>query len=325
MTGNYEIAVYVFYSLVMLLILITAYTGYRAGFIKEFISLLKIVIPFLVSCRAYEVTGGMLLWIFPGIGDWLYPVAFLATALLTWSIITILSIPLKDLSANAAPNKLSNILGMVPGAFSGVIIVTLLLQFASFFSIPKEINAAVFENPVSSVLLKNSNRFKNKLIPVFEKPLQQYFATTNTVRRFEDSNTLSFVTNIYQTRYDLEMDMIALVNEERRKYGLNPLLPDHDLTVLARQHSADMFEKGYFSHNTPDGQTPFDRMHHAGINYITAGENLALSPTLSLAHTGLMNSLGHRANILNPKYHIIGIGILDGGQYGLMISQEFKD
>jgi uncharacterized protein YkwD len=61
------------------------------------------------------------------------------------------------------------------------------------------------------------------------------------------------------------------------------------------------------------------------INYIAAGENLALAQTVEIAHMGLMNSPGHRANILNPKFGRIGIGIMDGGIYGIMVTQNFRN
>ncbi|HET6256763.1 MAG TPA: hypothetical protein VFE32_22015 [Puia sp.] len=57
-----------------------------------------------------------------------------------------------------------------------------------------------------------------------------------------------------------------------------------------------MFERGYFSHYTPEGKEPFDRMR-----------------------------AGHRANILNLAFHRVGIGIVEGGVHGLMISQEFRN
>ncbi|MBV9988254.1 MAG: hypothetical protein JO301_11270, partial [Chitinophagaceae bacterium] len=63
----------------------------------------------------------------------------------------------------------------------------------------------------------------------------------------------------------------------------------------------------------------------AHIRYMAAGENLALARTPPMAHTGLMNSPGHRANILNRLYGRVGIGIIDGGRHGLMISQEFRN
>jgi uncharacterized protein YkwD len=66
-------------------------------------------------------------------------------------------------------------------------------------------------------------------------------------------------------------------------------------------------------------------MRTANIHFETAGENLALAQTVEIAHVNLMNSPGHRANILNPSFGRVGIGILDGGFYGLMISQEFRN
>ncbi|HEY0432465.1 MAG TPA: CAP domain-containing protein, partial [Chitinophagaceae bacterium] len=117
----------------------------------------------------------------------------------------------------------------------------------------------------------------------------------------------------------------SLVNEERAKQGLRPLAPDPELTNVARAHSQDMFARGYFAHISPEGKSPFDRMDQAHVQYNTAGENLALAHSLTIAHNGLMNSPGHRANILNPAFGRVGIGILDGGFYGLMVSQEFRN
>jgi uncharacterized protein YkwD len=86
-----------------------------------------------------------------------------------------------------------------------------------------------------------------------------------------------------------------------------------------------MFARGYFAHDTPEGRDPFERMREAKIRFETAGENLALAPTVQVAHRGLMNSPGHRANILNAQFGRVGIGIMDGGIRGLMISQEFRN
>jgi uncharacterized protein YkwD len=119
--------------------------------------------------------------------------------------------------------------------------------------------------------------------------------------------------------------MLDLVNGERVKAGLQPLAPDAELTEVARKHSADMFARGYFSHYSPEGRSPFDRMREARVTYLTAGENLALAPTLTIAHNGLMNSPGHRANILRGQFGRVGIGVMDGGWRGLMISQEFRN
>jgi uncharacterized protein YkwD len=119
--------------------------------------------------------------------------------------------------------------------------------------------------------------------------------------------------------------MLELVNAEREAAGLGRLAPDPELTEVARAHSADMFARGYFAHVSPDGLDPFDRMKRSGVSFRAAGENLALAPTVRVAHTGLMNSPGHRANILRPTFGRLGVGIVDGGYRGIMVSQEFRN
>ena len=119
--------------------------------------------------------------------------------------------------------------------------------------------------------------------------------------------------------------MLDLINQERISRGIKPLKADPELVPVARADAADMFARGYFSHYTPEGEDPFQRMTDAGIKFRTAGENLALAPTLQIAHTGLMNSPGHRANILNPNFGRVGIGIMTGGRRGIMVGQEFRN
>jgi uncharacterized protein YkwD len=126
-------------------------------------------------------------------------------------------------------------------------------------------------------------------------------------------------------RTDLEDAMLDMLNGERTQRGLQPLKADPVLAELARAHSRDMYARGYFSHVTPDGRDLADRMRTARLGYLAAGENLALAPTLAGAHQGLMHSPGHRANILRPQFGRVGIGVLDGGAQGLMVTQDFRN
>jgi len=100
---------------------------------------------------------------------------------------------------------------------------------------------------------------------------------------------------------------------------------DPELRLLARAYADEMFRRGFFAHDTPEGVDPFERMRDANIRFGLAGENLALAPTLDVAHNGLMNSPGHRANILKDGFRRVGIGVMDGGIYGKMFVQEFTD
>lgn len=123
----------------------------------------------------------------------------------------------------------------------------------------------------------------------------------------------------------LERQMISLINQERGKRGLKPLAADPELTAVARRHSSDMLLRRYFSHINPEGQGPFERMRTAHVAYRSAAENIALAPTLEMAHTLLMGSQGHRENILFKGFGRLGVGIIDGGTRGIMICQEFRD
>lgn len=121
-----------------------------------------------------------------------------------------------------------------------------------------------------------------------------------------------------------EQRMYQLVNEERAKQGLKPLAVDMELVKLARLKAKDMIDNNYFSHTSPTYGSPFDMMKNAGISFRTAGENLAGANTVERAHTNLMNSPGHRANILNSSFTSAGIGVVNGGPYGKMFVQLFK-
>ncbi len=120
-----------------------------------------------------------------------------------------------------------------------------------------------------------------------------------------------------------ESEMLRLVNAARAQYGVAALKANLELTRVARIKSQDLVNNNYFAHNSPTYGSPFDMMKNFGITYRTAGENLAANSTVQAAHNALMNSPGHRANILNSSYTDIGIGIVASSKYGKMFTQMF--
>lgn len=117
--------------------------------------------------------------------------------------------------------------------------------------------------------------------------------------------------------------MVNLLNQERARNGLGTLQVDGRLVNLARMKSQDMLARNYFSHTSPTYGSPFDMMRSAGVAYRTAGENLAGAPDAYTAHNALMNSAGHRANILNSAFTHVGVGAVSGSQYGMLFTQMF--
>lgn len=103
--------------------------------------------------------------------------------------------------------------------------------------------------------------------------------------------------------------MVSLVNQARSQAGLKPLATDNALINLAGLKANDMITKNYFSHTSPTYGSPFDMMRTYGVSYLYAGENLAMNSNVQSAEQALMNSPEHKANILNPNYTDIGVGI----------------
>ena len=120
-----------------------------------------------------------------------------------------------------------------------------------------------------------------------------------------------------------ELKMLELINAERAKVGVKPLVMKPELVKIARIKSQEMIDKNYFNHVSPTYGDPFTMLKKFGIKYGYAGENLAGNQTIENAHKSLMASPGHKKNILKSNYTHVGIGIVEGGPYGQMFTQLF--
>jgi len=120
-----------------------------------------------------------------------------------------------------------------------------------------------------------------------------------------------------------ERQMLALINRARRKAALAPLKFDGDLAAVARSHSRDMARNRFFAHISPWNGDLAARMKRAGLHAYAFTENLAQNRTVEGAHKGLMDSPGHRKNILDPRASRVGIGIVRDNSRGIMVTQNF--
>ncbi|PKM49496.1 MAG: SCP-like extracellular protein [Firmicutes bacterium HGW-Firmicutes-7] len=120
-----------------------------------------------------------------------------------------------------------------------------------------------------------------------------------------------------------EQQMIDLINAERSKNGLSALKADISVMKVARIKAEDLSKNQYFSHDSPKYGSPFEMLKTFGVAYKAAGENIAGNTSVSAAHKALMNSPGHRANILKTNFDTIGIGIYNDARYGKVFAQIF--
>ena len=122
----------------------------------------------------------------------------------------------------------------------------------------------------------------------------------------------------------LENEVVRLVNVQRSRNGLGPLVANAELSRVARIKSQDMINKRYFSHYSPTYGSPFQMMQAFGIRFYSAGENIAMGQrTPSEVMNSWMNSAGHKANILNVNFKEIGVGAARDSSGSLYWTQMF--
>lgn len=221
--------------------------------------------------------------------------------------------------------NINHAFGLVPGLVNGILILSVILTVVSAFPLSTAIKRQATESPLERTLLSVTSGYDRLIGPAFGPLAERSVNTLKIHPSTDESIDLHFTLHGGTVDADGELAMLKLVNDERTARGLSPLVLNLQLIEAARAHAKDMFERGYFSHVTPEGLTPPDRLDRAKITYGTMGENLALAPEIMIAHDGLMKSPGHRANILSERFRKIGIGVIDGGVYGEMFVQEFTD
>jgi uncharacterized protein YkwD len=311
--------------ILLLIILFAVIGGWYRGFIMGTLDLITWVGSLVLGYLFYPYVAGWLGKIFT-LGNWLLPVAFLLTTIVARIILGLITraiaSPLSERDHNTVINKF---LGIIPGAINGWIYAVIFSALMLALPLRDIITANTRESRFAGKMAMQAEWANRKLAPVFDDAIRQTMNSLTIKPGSKQSVSLPFKYDKPEVRPSLEAKMLEMVNKERIANGLKPLQNDPEMTLVARAHSVDMFKRGYFAHNTPEGKNPFDRMKQANISFSEAGENLALAQTLEIAHTNLMNSPGHRANILSPAFGRLGIGVLDGGFYGLMISQEFRN
>ena len=104
--------------------------------------------------------------------------------------------------------------------------------------------------------------------------------------------------------------VVDRINALRQAHGLRTLALDDFLTKIAQSYSEQMASGGFFSHVAPKGQTMRMRLRQAGYLYQAAGENLAIASGPLAAHFAIEQSPGHRKNLLEPDYTLVGLGVV---------------
>ncbi len=323
--------------LLIMVFLVYSFEGLERGFVLSMLDLVSFVASFIAGLKFYSFFAGILISAISipiGFAD---AFGFFIGALLTEIIInsilrrTMRSLPV-DRDQFSSGNKLdilfaylNHFLGVIPSIASSAVLLSFLLTLVVSLPFSPFLKKTIYASKIGSSLLANTQGIEQDLKGIFGQALDQTLNFITVEPRSNQLIKLSFKTTDFHVDVNAEYQMFNMVNAERTKRRLSTLSFSSPLQEVGRSHCKDMFARGYFSHYTPEGLSPFDRMGNVNIPFTYVGENLAFAPSVDLAMQGLMNSPGHRANILSTNFGKVGIGVIDGGIYGEMFCQEFTN
>jgi len=312
---------------IVLLLLAAIWAGYRSGFIATTYGLATWIVSFaaavLFQQQAAKLVEG--LGVQPATSQ---PIGFIVVLVLVESLFSIagffaLTPIVRAVHRVRGLETADRIAGIFPAAVRALFVMAIVLAAVVVSPVGSDVKAAVESSRIARGLIDQISALQ----PTLARLSGQLGGTVPlfVTKLGEDQSESLDLPNDLQLAPDpgAERQMFDLVNEERAAVGLSALIWDDRLLPIARQHSEEMFRLKYFAHQSPVSGSPFDRLKAAGIKYTRAGENLAYAQSVSVAHRGLMQSQGHRENILRPEFTHIAIGVITAGPYGRMFTQMF--
>lgn len=313
-------------GILLVILLLFAAHGVRGGFLARGAGLLVLILAFGVALLSHRPVGEWLAESF----RWPRPLAMAAGFLLPFLLFQFVATALvarwiTRLPESVRRSRWNRALGALPAVAEGVLFSALALTVLLVLPVTAIPRDAIADSRIGGRLVSVGTAIQARAQQLFGGTLRDLLTFRTVSPGSKERVSLPFRTRSGRPDGEVEAEMLALLNRERKQHGLKPLVADERLRDVARRHSRDMLARGYFGHLTPEGVEPFVRIRKGGVDYGAAGENLALAPTVEIAHTGLMESPGHRANILQPRFRKVGIGALRAAPYGIMFTQNFTD
>jgi uncharacterized protein YkwD len=311
---------------VLALIGVAAWYGYQSGFVATTYSLASWILA-VAAALAFEGPAANVVETFANVPRPLAAtIGFVVTIVIAEALFSAAGYfairPIVALVRRSPFSAADRILGTLPAGMRSLLIVAVAILAIEALPVASEVKAAVETSRTGRAV----NAQVAKLQPELEAFAGQLGGAPLLVTRIGEDQTEQLD---LPDGLELSPDPVAarqlfeLVNDERAQRGVGVLAWDERLVPVSRAHSEEMFRLKYFSHDSPVAGSPFDRLNNAGVVYSRAGENLAYAQSVSVAHRALMESPGHRENILRPEFTRIGIGVINGGVYGRMVTQLF--
>ncbi len=305
-----------------------ALQGWSAGFADLGLSFISFLISLFLSIKFHAPVGDFLTLKFGIPSIWTGVLGYIIVAFVAQAILSELAqLLLGKLPPKLVLSNTNKLLGAVVSILNGIMIVAFFLLVILALPLRGTVQKDVQNSTIGSFLVGTAEKYGGPITTTIDQAREQVMKFLTV----EPDSTERISLPVSPSENELEADsadeekMLTLVNQEREKARVEPVRVDFTMRTVARAHAKDMFLRRYFSHVNPEGFTAGERLAHAGVVYNVAGENLAFAPDLTTAHTGLMNSPGHRQNILDPSFRRIGIGIIKTASWGTMFVQVFAN
>ncbi|HEY3116543.1 MAG TPA: CvpA family protein [Chloroflexota bacterium] len=305
----------------------------RGGFVAATVSLVAFVLSIVIATMSYGQVADWASdqWNIPA--QLAQPIAFTALWTITGVLVGIIG------RFVAGPfgfllhgSPLDLLLSVIPSAVKGAAMagfaLTVVLApppmsdggLAEFYS---ELRESVQQSQLAGGLVERTSAFDRAARGLLEGRVDQTLNLLTVRSNSTERVDLHFHSDTAQADPAAANRIFELINQERAKAGLPDLTRDTNVDAVALAHSSDMLKRGYVGHQSPDGDSPFDRLLAAGLRFRVSNENLALAPTIDIAHQGLMESPEQRANILSPDFTRVGIGAVRVVGMGRLITEDF--
>lgn len=304
--------------------------GYRRGFLITFFDLLVFLVSIYLAAKTYPYPSAFLNNAFSLPRSYTNLISFIVLFGVFHLILGVMFVRylygriigfLIDIHLSLT----DKILGILPALIGGAVWLSIILGVFTWFPLSIFVKDQITHSKVGAPIIKKALTMEPQMEKIAGRAIEDTigFATP----RPGNNNWRPNIPMDARLKYDpaAESYMLKLVNKERGMRGLKVLDFDIRLRDVARSHSMDMVKNNYFDHNSPTAGSPTDRLVSAGIIYFAAGENIAYAQDIDVAHDNLMESKGHRENILGSYYGRIGFGIVNAGPFGYMITQDFTN
>lgn len=302
---------------------------FHKGILSASSELLGFVLAITLAYRLYPFAGSIIQSSFDvsaGIGQ---AIGFLVVWFVGEMIIHfVISFFMKKYIRLDIPRVPDRVLGMIPAGMYVFCLCTFTIACVFAFPVRPGIKESIYASKTGRYFIANARQFEHKVSSVFGDAIMESINFITIKPASDTVVPLGFSADEKDVVLDekSENTMVTLVNKEREALGRSTLAPDPQLQQTARLYAEEMLIHGFFSHTSQvDKTTVSARAIRQQATFTVVGENLAYAPDVYLAHDGLMNSPGHKANIISPLYNRIGIGVIEAPLRGKMFVQVFAD